>query len=374
MFSEVIEKISWEETTQKIYSMTEDDVRRALSKRVLDVEDFMALISPAAEPYLEQMAILSQRYTLERFGKTISMYIPLYLSNHCTNSCVYCGFNISNSMPRLMLTEQEIVQEYEAIKKLGPFESLLIVTGEAPHKAGLDYLSKALSLAKPYFSSLQVEIMPLETAGYARLRESGLNGVICFQETYNKDKYKVYHPKGQKSDYTWRVNGFDRMGQAGLHKIGMGVLIGLEDWRTDVTMLMRHLRYLQKNYWQTRFSLNFPRMRPSESGNGFQPSVIMTDKQYAQLTFAARIFDHDVDISMSTREPQMIRDNMATLGVTTMSAGSKTEPGGYSTHPEALEQFSVSDERTPAELATKLRELGREVVWKDWDIAIDSQK
>lgn len=366
MFSEELEKISWEETTKSIYAKTDADVRRALAKSRLNVDDFMALISPAAAPYLETMAQLSQKYTLERFGKTMSMFIPLYITNSCTNSCVYCGFHVSNPMKRTILTYEEIENEYKAIKKLGPFENLLIVTGENPAKAGVDYIAKALDIAKPYFSNLKIEVMPLKAEEYKCLTEHGLNGVICFQETYNKANYNIYHPRGMKSNFEWRVNGFDRMGQAGVHSIGMGVLIGLEEWRTDVTMMAYHLRYLQKNYWRTKYSVNFPRMRPSENG-GFQPNVVMTDKELAQLTFAMRIFDHDVDISFSTREPAYIRDNMATLGVTTMSAESKTEPGGYFSYPQTLEQFHVSDDRTTAEIDAALKKMGREPVWKDWD-------
>ena len=167
-----------------------------------------------------------------------------------------------------------------------------------------------LDLAKPYFSNLQIEVMPLKAEEYKELTNHGLNGVICFQETYHKANYKTYHPRGMKSKFEWRVNGFDRMGQAGVHKIGMGVLIGLEEWRTDVTMMAYHLRYLQKHYWKTKYSVNFPRMRPAENG-GFQPNVIMNDRELAQLTFAMRIFDHDVDISYSTREPAQIPNRQA---------------------------------------------------------------
>ena len=369
MFSDELEKISWEETTKAIYSKTDADVRRALSKEHCDVNDFMALISPAAAPYLETMARLSRKYTMERFGKTISMFVPLYITNSCTNSCVYCGFNHNNPMKRTILTEEEMVNEYKAIKKLAPFENLLLVTGENPAKAGVDYIERALLLAKPYFANLQIEVMPLKAEEYERLTHAGLNGVICFQGTYNKANYNIYHPRGMKSKFEWRVNGFDRMGQAGVHKIGMGVLIGLEDWRTDVTMMAIHLQYLRKHYWQTRYSVNFPRMRPSEGH--FQPNVIMTDKELAQLIFAFRIFDHDVDISVSTRENAKFRDHIATLGATSISAGSKTDPGGYATYPQALEQFSVSDERTPAEVEQAVKAMGYEVVWKDWDKIFD---
>lgn len=370
MFSDYLNNISWADTTKKIFSKTENDVRRALAKERCDVEDFMALISPAAEPYLEQMAALSRHYTEERFGKTISLFIPLYLTNSCANGCVYCGFHASNPMPRTILTFNQMEDEYRAIKKSGPFESLLLVTGENPAKAGVKYLAQALDMAKKYFDDLKIEVMPLSAEDYRELTRHGLNGVVCFQETYNRERYNVYHPSGKKADFLWRLNGFDRMGQAGVHSIGLGVLIGLEDWRTDVTMMAYHLRYLQRNYWRTKYSVNFPRMRPAENG-GFQPNVVMTDRELAQLTFAMRIFDHTVDISYSTRELPDFRDNMSTLGVTTMSAGSKTDPGGYYTYPQSLEQFHVSDERTPQEVFNRLRELGREPVWKDWDASFD---
>ncbi len=370
MFSEILEQISWDDTTRRIYSKTASDVRRALSREDCNVEDFMALVSPAAEPYLEEMAQLSRHYTEQRFGKTISLFVPLYLTNSCTNSCVYCGFHISNPMPRTILTTTQMEDEFRAIKRLGPFENLLLVTGENPAKAGVGYLAEALDVAKRYFDNLKIEVMPLSTEEYVELVGHGLNGVVCFQETYNKARYNVYHPRGMKSKFEWRLDGFERMGEAGVHSIGMGVLIGLEDWRTDVTMMAHHLRYMQRRYWRTRYSVNFPRMRPAEN-DGFRPNVVMSDSELAQLTFAMRIFDHDVDISFSTRETPHIRDNMATLGVTTMSAGSKTEPGGYFTYPQTLEQFHVSDERSAEEVFCRLRELGREPVWKDWDASFD---
>lgn len=366
MFIDIIRNIDWNETTERIMSKTDADVKRALTKQHCDIDDFMAMVSPVAEKYLESMALLSRKYTRERFGKTINMFIPIYITNSCTNSCVYCGFHVQNKMARTILTDDEIVREYEAIKRLGPFDNLLIVTGENPAKAGVDYITRALDLAKPYFNNLQIEVMPLKTEDYAHLCQHGLNGVVCFQETYNEKRYKVYHPRGMKSNYEWRLNGYDRMGMAGVHKIGMGVLIGLEDWRTDVTMMAYHLRYLEKKYWRTQYSVNFPRMRKAENG-GFQPNVIMNDRELAQLTFAMRIFDHDVDISYSTRESADIRNNMATLGVTTMSAESATDPGGYACYPNSLEQFEVSDKRKASEVERDLRAIGIEPVWKNWD-------
>lgn len=369
MFYDELKKYDWNETTKAIGSKTARDVEIALSKEHLNIDDFMALISPAASPYLEQMAQLSHRYTLERFGKTISMYIPLYVSNACTNACVYCGFNHANPLTRVTLSLEQVKAECEAIRKLGPFENLLIVSGEFPSLNGVDYLEKVLKVARPYFNNLTIEVMPMKERDYYRLTQSGLNGVVCFQETYHEENYRNYHPRGMKSIFEWRVNGFDRMGAAGVHKIGMGVLIGLEDWRTDVTMMARHLQYLRRNYWRTRYSINFPRMCPAEGG--YTPKVVMSDRELAQLTFAFRIFDHDVDISYSTREDPEFRANMMKLGVTSMSAGSKTEPGGYCSTPDALEQFEVSDPRSPEAVAADIRRLGYEAVWKDWDKIFD---
>lgn len=373
-FADVIGQYDWDETTAQIMAATAQDVERVLSVaarnyRQLTPEEFMVLISPAAVPYLEDMALLSRRFTQEKFGKTISMYIPMYVSNACANACVYCGFNHANELQRKILNMDEVEAECKAIKQLGPFENLLLVSGEFPSLCGTDYFVEVLRTCRPYFHNLTIEVQPMRTAQYKRLVEEGLNGVVCFQETYHKERYKEYHPRGMKSIFEWRLNGFDRMGRAGVHKIGMGVLIGLEDWRTDITMLARHLRYLQKNYWRTRFSVNFPRMCPSESG--FQPRVVMTDKELAQLTFAFRIFDHEIDISYSTREKPAFRDNMMSLGVTSMSAGSKTEPGGYVSSPDALEQFTITDGRAPYQVKESINQHGYEPVWKDWDAVFD---
>ncbi len=372
-FADVIERYSWEGTTDAIASATLADARRVLARAKVGVtlspDEFAILISPAAAPLLEEMAQLSQQITRRRFGLTMSMYIPMYVSNACTNKCVYCGFNHDNKFERTTLSLDDVRQECEAIKELGPFENLLVVSGEYPALCGVDYLEQVLRVARPMFANLTLEVQPLKTEQYKQLVGAGLNGVVCFQETYHREAYKKYHPRGMKSHYAWRLNGFDRMGQAGVHKIGLGVLIGLENWRTDLTMLARHLRYLQKKYWRTRYAVNFPRMRPSESG--YQPNVVMTDRELAQLTFAFRIFDHDIDISWSTRESPALRDNMAPLGVTSMSAGSQTEPGGYRVSPQALEQFEVSDSRTPAEVTAAIRAHGLEPVWKDWDKIFD---
>lgn len=373
-FAEVIDMYDWDETIRMVMEASVGDVDRVLSKagsnkKPLSPEDFAILVSPAASRRIEEMAALSNRFTTERFGKTISLYIPMYVGNACTNKCVYCGFNHDNPYERTVLDMSQVEQECLAIKRLGPFENLLIVAGEYPSLCGVDYMERVIQTCRPHFHNLSIEVQPMRAADYKRLSESGLNGVVCFQETYHKEAYRGYHPKGMKSHFDWRLNGFDRMGEAGIHKIGLGVLLGLENWHADVVMMARHLRYLQKKYWRTRYAVNFPRMRPSESG--FQPKCVISDRELAQLTFAFRIFDHDIDISYSTREAPGFRDNMIPLGVTSMSAGSKTDPGGYASAPDSLEQFEVSDERHPKDVETAIRRKGYDPVWKDWDSVFD---
>lgn len=373
-FADIIDNYNWDETLELVRNATDADVRSVLAKasrnvKQLTPEEFAVLISPAADPYLEQMAQLSHKYTRERFGNVISMYIPMYVSNACTNKCVYCGFNHDNKFERTTLTMEQVEAECKAIKALGPFQNLLIVSGEYPSKCGINYLENVLQVCRPYFHNLTIEVQPMRSYEYERLTHSGMNGVVCFQETYHRDAYKFYHPHGMKSFYDWRLNGYDRMGEAGVHKIGLGVLLGLEQWQADVVMMARHLRYLQKHYWRSRYSVNFPRMRPSESG--YQPRSIISDRELVKLTCAFRLFDHDVDISYSTREAPEFRNHLLPLGVTSMSAGSKTEPGGYASTPEALEQFEVSDERTPSDVSAAIAAGGLQPVWKDWDAVFD---
>lgn len=365
-YTEEIDLLEWDAVTNSISTKTEEDVRIALRKNRLDIEDFKALISPVAAPYLEQMAAKSRQLTQQRFGKTMQFYIPLYLTNACTNHCVYCGFNHENKIKRIILTDEEILNEVKAIKELGNFEHILLVTGESPRHAGVEYLENAIKLIKPYFSSISIEVQPLEQEEYERLIAAGLNSVYIYQETYHKERYTVYHPKGKKRDFNYRLDTYDRLGRAGIHKMGLGVLIGLEDWRTDVTMMAMHLRYLQRRYWKTKYSISFPRMRP-HTGEGFKPNVILKDRELAQLIFAFRLFDHDVEMALSTREMPDFRNNMTQLGITSLSAGSKTEPGGYYSYPNALEQFEMADNRHPSEVLEAVQQRGYEVVWKDWD-------
>ncbi len=366
-FKTLFDTYDWDTTKASIYSKTSTDVERALNRDNRTIEDFKALISPAAAPYLEQMAKLSHELTQKRFGKTIQMYVPMYLSNECQNICTYCGFSFTNKIPRRTLTDKEILDEVKAIKELG-FDHLLLVTGEANTKVGVDYLNNAIKLVQSHFSHIAIEVQPLDQNEYEQLIPSGLNTVLVYQETYHRADYKKHHPKGKKSNFDYRLDTPDRLGKAGVHKIGVGSLIGLEDWRVDSFFTALHLDYLERTYWQTKYSISFPRLRPHEGE--LQPKVEISDRELVQLICAYRIFNEEVELSLSTREAPKFRDHVIKLGITSTSAGSKTNPGGYAVEPQSLEQFEIDDDRSPKEIAEMITKAGYEPVWKDWDASL----
>jgi len=363
-FKEIYDSQNWEKAKATIYNKTSLDVEKALSAKRRTLEDFKALISPAAAPYLEQMAQLSHQLTQKRFGKTIQLFVPMYLSNECNNICTYCGFSFDNKIKRKTLSADEILREITKIKKSG-FNHILLVTGEANHTVHVDYFKNAIEIIKPHFANISIEVQPLDQNEYEELQQSGVYAVLVYQETYHQDKYKEYHPKGKKSNFYYRIETPERIGNAGIHKIGLGVLLGLEDWRTDSFFCALHLDYLQKTYWQTKYSLSFPRIRPAEGI--VVPEKTITDRELVQLICAYRLFNEDVEISVSTRESEIFRNNIIKLGVTSMSAESKTNPGGYSVEPESLEQFEISDERSAKQIATLISDNNYEPVWKDWN-------
>lgn len=363
-FKNIFDTNNWEDIKLSIYAKTSKDVEEAMSSKKRTLEDFKALISPAAVPYLEQMAQISNQLTQKRFGKTIQMYVPMYLSNECHNICTYCGFSLDNKIKRKTLNEKEILQEVEAIKRQG-FNHVLLVSGEANNTVNLNYFKKVTELIKLHFANISIEVQPLETEEYKVLHDTGIYSVLVYQETYHQEVYKNYHPKGKKSNFYYRLETPDRIGSAGIHKIGLGVLLGLEDWRTDAFYCAMHLDYLQKKYWQTKFSISFPRMRPAEGI--IEPNVIVNDKELVQMICAHRLFNEDVELSISTRETEKFRNSIIPLGVTSMSAGSKTNPGGYAAEPNSLEQFEISDERSAGQIANIIINSGYEPIWKDWD-------
>ncbi|MFT2109716.1 2-iminoacetate synthase ThiH [Marinomonas sp. 2405UD68-3] len=368
-FSDVVSSLNWQTTAASIDSQTAEDVRRVLVKKNLQIDDFITLVSPAAQAFLPEMVAKSQQLTRQRFGFGMSLFAPLYLSNTCANECSYCGFSMSNPIKRLTLNESDVENEVRALKTKG-FDHILLVTGETS-KVSLSYFKKMLPIITPSFNYLSMEIQPLEVDEYSALRGLGLNAVLVYQETYNKTTYAKHHIKGKKSDFNYRLDAPDRIGQAQVHKIGLGVLLGLDDWRTDSVFLAHHLRHLQKQYWRSRFSISFPRIRPCEGG--IEVGSEITDKQLVQLVCAWRLFDADVELSLSTRESAHFRDHVLPIGFTSMSAESKTQPGGYAEDAQsALKQFEISDERQVSDIAKLIQSHGLEVIWKDWDKAYNS--
>lgn len=364
-FTGIYKQYDWDDVKKEIYLKKARHVESALYKNgARDLNDLMALLSPAAGQYLEDMAKLSHELTQKRFGKTLQMYIPLYLSNKCSNNCVYCGFRKENRIKRITLTEDQILNEVKIIKSYG-FDHVLLVTGESSKNAGIDYFEKVLKLIRPWFSHISMEVQPMNQEEYYRLTKLGLNTVLIYQETYGKN-YAEFHPQGMKSDFYYRLETPDRLGAAGIHKIGLGCLLGLDDWRTDSWFTGLHVNYLERNYWKTRFSISFPRLRPA--AGIIKPRIPVSDRELVQLICAYRIFNENLELSLSTREAEKFRNNAIKFGITSISAGSRTEPGGYSANTCELEQFEVNDSRTPEEIANMISEQGYEPVWKDWDI------
>lgn len=369
-FSEVFNEYNWSEVSEKLYSKTQPEVEAALNRTSrLSLEDFMALLSPAAKSYLPEMQTRSAALTRRRFGNNIQMYAPMYVSNECQNICTYCGFSLSNKIPRVTLSPHQIEQEALEIRRLG-FKHVLVVSGESHKTVGTEYFAAVIKQLRPHFANISLEVQPLEESEYRSLIDLGLYAVLVYQETYNRENYRIHHPKGRKSNFEYRLETPDRLGRAEVHKIGLGTLIGLEDWRVDSWFTALHLAYLRRKYWKTRFSVSFPRLRPAEGL--IEPKVNILDEELVQLITAFRLFDENLELSLSTREPAAFRDRLVTLGITSMSAGSRTEPGGYALKSEALKQFEIDDNRAPEEVAKILRNLGLEAVWKDWDHSLQA--
>ena len=352
-----------------INSKTAKDVERALYANTLSLDDFMALISPAGAPYLEDMANRAQALTRYRFGNTMQLFVPLYLSNLCANECTYCGFTMSNKIKRKTLSISEVLTEIEAINDMG-FSQVLLVTGEHETKVGMDYFERTLSAIRDKVSYLMMEVQPLKREQYETLKHQGLDAVLVYQETYSPQHYASYHTRGKKQDFLWRLGTSDRLGQAGIDKIGIGALLGLGDWRVDSAMTALHGKLIQQHYWQSRVSIAFPRLRSCEGnntgGNALTNSKLPNERDLLQLICAHRLFNPQAELSLSTRESAAFRDGVMPLGITSMSAASQTQPGGYSEPSKALNQFDIDDNRSVPDVVNAISARGLEPVWKDW--------
>ena len=373
-FSDFLKGQDWSAHSSRLQEIGPQQIEFALKRKGQGgIDDLRALLSPlAGEQYLEDMATLSHSLTRKRFGQVIRLFAPMYLSNECNNICDYCGFSMHNQIARKTLTDLEILREAGILKKRG-FDHVLLVTGESNQQVGMNYLSHAIDLLRPHFANLSIEVQPLSLDNYSALIEHGIHAVMVYQETYDQESYSRHHIKGKKTNFEWRLDTADRLGQAGVNKIGLGCLFGLtEDWRVDAFYAGMHLDYLERRYWQTSYSMSFPRIRPYEGDNIV--AVDLKDRDLVQLLCAFRIFNHELEITLSTRESEKLRENLLPLGVTTMSAGSKTNPGGYAEESQSLEQFSISDERSPSEVSAMLKSKGYDPVWKDWDYSYDKPR
>ncbi|MGE4299945.1 MAG: 2-iminoacetate synthase ThiH [Desulfovibrionaceae bacterium] len=348
-----------------VAAKTGDDVLRALDRRSPTPDDFLALLSPAADAHLEAMAQRARELTIRHFGRQVLLFTPLYLSNFCTNKCLYCGFSARNHIHRSQLTLDEVRAEGKAIAATG-LKHLLILTGDHRAKAGPDYLLACLEVLAPLFPSVSIEIYAMTEEEYAALGAAGLDGMTMFQETYDEALYAPLHPAGPKRDFRFRLDAPERACRAGLRTVNVGALLGLTDWRRDAFLTGLHARHLQRAYPAVEVSISLPRMRPHEGV--FQPACTVTDRQLVQVLCAHRIFLPHAGITLSTREAAPLRDRIVGLGVTKISAGVSTAVGGHAkgAGAEDTSQFEISDPRSVPQMDAALRGLGLQPVYKDW--------
>lgn len=357
-------------------------VERALAREERTLEDLAALVSPAARPYLESMAREAQRLTRWHFGRTISLYAPIYLSNLCAADCVYCGFAAKSGSreKRITLTDREIHAECEALARQG-FESVLLLTGESPKTVSPDYIARGIAIARTYFAGVSAEVYAVDEADYGQWVAAGLEGITLYMETYHRPTYANVHLMGGKADYDYRLGAVSRAGRAGVRKLNLGALLGLYDWRIEALWLGAHARHLQRECWQSALGISFPRLL--HTPERYHVARPVADAELVQCMLAMRLFLPEVGFNLSTREDPAFRDRLIPLGVTHMSAGSSTQPGGYATYRrgeaderthfrEVLEQFEIEDHRPVPEVVAAIRRAGYDPVWKDYDHAFDS--
>lgn len=372
--------------------------RENLTKDKLSLADFAQLISPAAGELLEPLSRRSQQLTRQRFGKVIRLFAPLYLSNECINNCKYCGFSRDNAILRVTLSVDEVRREARALAEQG-FRNILLVAGEHPKFVSNGYMAECVAALHEEIPSVSLEVGPMETDEYRPMVAAGADGLVVYQETYDRAVYDDMHTAGPKKNFDWRLETPERAYAAGFRRLGIGALYGLADWRYEALALAAHTEYLLRNCWKAYVTISLPRLRPC--AGEFEPLTHLSDRELVQLVCAYRLMFPDVGIVLSTRESAKLRDGLVQLGVTMMSAGARTEPGGYTGagkekihqtvrgrivdtdasewakpengHPTAATgQFNIADERSATEVAAQLQRLGYEPVWKDWDAALTS--
>lgn len=378
-FSSHFEKLPLNELAYRSLHATDSDVATVLQcGRATTLEQFAALISPAGANHIESLASHSQQITQRFFGKAIRLFAPIYLSNECVNICKYCGFSRNNDIPRITVPLPQVVEETQKLARQG-FRSLLLVAGEHPKYVSNGYVADCIRQCLPHMPSIAIELGPLEIEDYRPLVEAGGESLLVYQETYHKSTYEELHTAGPKKHYAWRMDTPERGYAAGFRRLGIGALFGLYDWRYEALAVAAHALHLLKHCWKAQISISLPRMRPAAGGFQPDPHFLMSDRQLVQVICALRLLLPQAGITLSTREPASLRNGLATLGVTTMSAGSCTEPGGYSEFDETTwssdaeqsgEQFHIADERPPAAISAMIQAQGYEAIWKDFDASL----
>ncbi len=345
-------------------NLTDDVIRKIIARNRLSVLDYLALLSPRAELFLEEMAQRAQRLTVQHFGRVIFLYTPMYLANYCVNQCLYCGFHVHNRLERKKLTLPEVEREAKIIAATG-LKHILVLTGESRQQSPVSYIKECVEELKKHFTSISIEIYALEEAEYAELISAGVDGLTIYQEIYDEEEYARFHPAGPKSNYRFRLEAPERACRTGIRTVNVGALLGLGGWRAEAFFTGLHADYLQSRFPDVEVSISPPRIRPHLGG--FQPEFDVSDKNLVQYMLAFRLFMPRGGITISTRERAELRDRLVKLGATKMSAGSCTAVGGRSNQ-ESTAQFEISDERSVKEMAEMLYAQGYQPVYKDWQL------
>ncbi len=360
-FADKLRAVDWREIRARQNAATRDQTAAAI--RRANPNDLPLLFARAADEFLEEMAARAAALTVRRFGKVVQLYAPLYLSNYCVNDCVYCGFARSRHVVRRRLSVDEALAEADVLWREG-FRHILLVSGEAPGAFSVDDLEAVASALAGRFSGIGIEVFPTDIGAYRRLEQVGVDSLTLYQETYDRELYATLH-NGPKADFDARLAAMEAGGETGFRTLGVGALLGLANWRDEALALALHGQYLQKRFWRSRVAFSFPRLRPA--AGGFAPPQPASDRDLTHMIVALRLAFPDAEIVISTREPAALRDRLAPLGVTRMSAGSKTSVGGYQAESASGDQFAVHDARSPAEVASAIAAAGKEPVWKDFD-------
>lgn len=349
-------------------NVTTDDVYRTLKKPIRNPLDFLTLLSPAASSpeTLETMAQIANKLTESYFGKTITLFTPLYLANVCDNGCLYCGFNKNNTVKRAILTPFEVELEGQAIRDQG-FRHIIILTGESRRATPPDYMADCVRILKKYVDSISIEVYSLNEEEYKMLFDAGVDGFTMFQETYNEDIFPILHPIGEKSNYRRRLDSPELACKAHYNNVNLGALLGLDDWRKDTFFTGLHAMYLQDKYPGTDIAVSLPRICEHEGDKSFRVHSTVSDIDLVQALVAYRIFIPRLGITLSTREPALLRDKLIGLGVTKMSAGSVTEVGGHGEKAKSEGQFEITDTRSVDEMMLAIKSRGYQPILKDWE-------